>query len=523
MKRNVYLACGAMALALVACSEENGLAGTSTEPNTMALTSSSSVARSSSGSFDSGIGDLWNPSAGTFSINANRYAPMLSVNAKPDGHWKLETDSGNGGSSFVIWPTDLIGPEDEQTIIDSCNGICGTVVLGDYWGDVADPFVGVRFTLAKDDAGNPVPVDVSDWDGICMTYTSDLSPMLQFVVADSLDFLDKDYVFDYPRVNMYYSRDGEPITECRKWSSVRVPQWLQDTPEYWKTDAGVKAAKQLVGFKFIFSGHAGEYKFNIKSIGTYSVYSSSYSAAMLTSSDYPRNLWDGPAKDGFVKTALYANSSWSHLQNGEWFEYTDRVNGGKSYFDWYLSDLYDGTTPFDDIIDACDGMCCHNVVLDQGELTTKPFVLFGFDLAHNDSGVGMPVDISNWGGICVTYQSDYSMTLDLDPITLDEGFNGVSQDYVLENENLDIYKWPAVVLPKSSKQTTKCFKWNEFTPINLDKLPNPEKYRISGEEVVKRVVSIRFVIEDEAGNVDVFNKTGYVGGFNIKALGTYRD
>ena len=34
----------------------------------------------------------------------------------------------------------------------------------------------------------------------------------------------------------------------------------------------------------------------------------------------------------------------SHLQNGEWFEYTDRVNGGKSYFDWYLSDLYDGTT-----------------------------------------------------------------------------------------------------------------------------------------------------------------------------------
>ena len=132
MKRNVYLACGAVALALVACSEENGLAGTSTEPNTMALTSSSSVARSSSGSFDSGIGDLWNPSAGTFSINANRYAPMLSVNAKPDGHWKLETDSGNGGSSFVIWPTDLIGPEDEQTIIDSCNGICGTVVLGDY-------------------------------------------------------------------------------------------------------------------------------------------------------------------------------------------------------------------------------------------------------------------------------------------------------------------------------------------------------------------------------------------------------
>ena len=519
-----------MALALVACSEENGLAGSSTDPNTVALTSSSSaggnssgsVVKSSSGTLDSGKGDLWNPSAGTFSINADRYASMLSVNAKPDGHWSLESDSGNGGSSFVVWPADLVDPKDERTIIDSCKGICGTAVLGDYWGD--DPFVGVRFTLAKDDAGNPVSVNVSEWGGICMTYTSDIAPVLQLVIADSLalldslDFLEEenvDHIFAYPYVSMPRSKGGKPVTECREWTDFKIPEWLRSEPEFWKTDAGVKAAKQLVGFKFVFSGRAGEYNFNIMSIGTYSEYSSSSSKNISSNSgDYPRDLWDGPAKDGFVKTALYANSSWSHLQNGEWFEYTDRVDGGGSYFDWYLSDLYDGTAPFADIIDACDGLCCNNVVLDQGDLTTKPFVLFGFQLAHNDSGVGMPVDIWNWGGICVTYQSDFSMTLDLDPITLDGDFNGVSQDYVLEDEDLDIYKWPAVVLPKSSKQTTKCFKWNEFTPINLDKLPNPEKYRISGEEVVKRVVTIRFIIESETGNV---------GGFNIRALGTYRD
>ena len=84
-----------------------------------------------------------------------------------------------------------------------------------------------------------------------------------------------------------------------------------------------------------------------------------------------------------------------------------------------------------------------------------------------------------------------------------------------EDADLDIYKWPSVVLPKtSSVETSKCYKWNEFTQINLDKLPNPDKYTISGEDVVKRVVTIRFIIEGE---------TGDEGAFFIKALGTNRD
>ena len=45
-------------------------------------------------------------------------------------------------------------------------------------------------------------------------------------------------------------------------------------------------------------------------------------------------------------------------------------------------------------------------------------------------------------------------------------------------------------------------------------MPNPDKYRISGEDVVKRVVAVRFIIEGE---------TGDEGGFFIKALGTNRD
>lgn len=40
MNKNLYTACGAMALSLAACSSENGsISGTSTDPNTMALPS----------------------------------------------------------------------------------------------------------------------------------------------------------------------------------------------------------------------------------------------------------------------------------------------------------------------------------------------------------------------------------------------------------------------------------------------------------------------------------------------------
>ena len=70
MNKKLYTACGAAAIALVACSDDNGrLVGTSVEPNTIGELSSSSVDTPSSSSFDAREGDLWNPSAGGFSLN----------------------------------------------------------------------------------------------------------------------------------------------------------------------------------------------------------------------------------------------------------------------------------------------------------------------------------------------------------------------------------------------------------------------------------------------------------------------
>ena len=542
MNKNLYLVCvGALSLSMLGCSDD-GISGSSEDPNVLtALGSSSSVlgvssssvsgasssfvAQSSSGGVELNSGDLWNPSAGDFSVNVARYAALLPEGAKADGHWTLMSNAENGDSSSIVWPADLVNPQDERTIVEACDGVCGTFVLKERtWAEDEDPLVRIGFTLAKDFSGKPVPVDVSDWGGVCVTFTSDLAMGLELAIGDSLALLDEKAwrIFAYPEVALPRTKDGKPKTICRKWSDFLIPTWMQDEPEYWKTDVGVKAAKQLVAFKFRVSGKPGEYKFNIMSFGTYSEQPPSSSSGVdefgnvPMGSDYPRDLWNGPSHEISVKTALYADSSWSHLQDGQWFEYTDRKDGGNSIFDWYWSDQYDGKmAPFELIINSCDNLCCMNVILDQGELSRNPYALFGFKLAQDDSSMGLPVDISNWGGICVTYQSDYPIRMDLDPVSLIVRPDTLALGSAIEDADLDIYKWPSVVLPKtSSLGTTKCYKWNEFTQINLDKLPNPDKYRISGEDVVKKAVAIRFIIEGGNGNV---------GGFFIKALGTNRD
>ena len=534
MNKRLYMACaGALSLAALGCSDSN-VSGSSEDPNVLLAynsssssvveSSSSSVVESSSGRYELN-GNLWNPSAGDFTINVARYAASLPAGAKTDGHWVMATDAENGGSSSIVWPMDYVSSKDERAIVEACNGICGTVVLKESsTGAEENPFAYVGFTLAKDSSGNPVPVDVSDWGGICVTLTSDRSFSLQLAVRDSLALLDETPwpIFAYPAVTLPRTKDGEPKTICRKWSDFQIPSWMQDEPEYWKTDVGAKAAKQLVAFRIEFAGQPGEYKFNIMSLGTYSEPLSSSSSGtdpfgnVYAGDDYPRDLWDGQARETNVKTTLYADSSWSHLRNGQWFEYTDRNEGGSSIFDWYWSDQYDGhVAPFDVIVDACGSLCCFNVILDQGELSRKPYALFGFQLAQNDSNQGVPVDISNWGGICVTYKSDHPIRMDLDPVSLEMSTDTLTSGSAIEDADLDIYKWPSVVLPKtSSLEIVKCYKWNEFTQPYLDKLPNPEKYRISGEDVAKRAVAVRFIIEGENGNV---------GAFDIKALGSNRN
>jgi len=533
---------GALSLAALGCSDID-VSGSSEEPNVLMAhnsssssvlgassssvvdVSSSSVDGSSSGSFETRDGDLWNPSAGDFSVNIARYAAMLPAGAEADGRWVLKTDAEKGGTSSVVWAADLVETQDERTVVESCDGICGTVSLAKY-SLTYNPFAGVGFTLAKDGEGKPVPVDVTGWSGVCITYESEAAPALELDLGDSLNAL-LDYAL--PAVTLPKTKAAEPVTKCHKWSNFKYPAWfvsVAGVPEYWLENSGEKAAKQLIAFRFMISASAGEYKFNIKSLGTLAesqasqeiVSSSSVidnSSSSVSASTFNADLWNGAAGEATVKTGLYAGESWKAKQYGKWYDYTDKNEGGSSSFSWWNYQSLDDyeSIYFEYVVDYCKGMCS-DVVLDNGGLERDPFALFGFQLAHNDSGIAVPVDVSNWGGICVTYSTDIPITLDLDPVSLEVDFDTASSGFYVEDDGFDIYKWPSVVLPTSSAETSKCFAWSDFKQTDLDNMPNGEKFKISGEEAAKRAVTMRFIIK---------GKNGDQGKFNIKALGTNRN
>ena len=190
-------------------------------------------------------------------------------NVVADGAWRImETDSVDGGKSSIVWPVDFSdGVDSMATVKEYCQGICGTAVL-DKGSMTYNPFVSIGFTLARDSSGNPVPVDVSDWGGICIVYTSEAAPSLELDLGDSINTK----VLKYAVPAVFLSKaTSAAVRKCFPWSSFNLPSWLKGDAQGWKEDTGVKAAKQVVGVRFKLQATLkdGGYGFNIKAISDY--------------------------------------------------------------------------------------------------------------------------------------------------------------------------------------------------------------------------------------------------------------
>ena len=190
-------------------------------------------------------------------------------NVVADGAWRImETDGADGGKSSIVWPVDFSDGVDSMAAVkEYCHGICGTAVL-DKGSMTYNPFVSVGFTLARDSSGNPVPVDVSDWGGICIVYTSEAAPSLELDLGDSVNTK----VLNYAVPAVFLSKaTASAVRKCFPWSSFNLPSWLKGDAQGWKEDTGVKAAKQVVGVRFKLQATLkdGGYGFNIKAISDY--------------------------------------------------------------------------------------------------------------------------------------------------------------------------------------------------------------------------------------------------------------
>ena len=204
------------------------------------------------------------------------------------------------------------------------------------------------------------------------------------------------------------------------------------------------------------------------------------------------DLWNGSAGEYKVNT--------KNENTGYWFSWGDDASGGTSQilYPIPMGNEYSESS-LDPVIDYCEGLC-GNVVFGN---TSNPEAGLGFSVANEDESV----DISPWGGICVTYISDSDLHIYLESELGDKSdlssmpqvrFAGLTRsDSSVTINILD-----------SMSSITKCAKWSDFV-------------------VYKDNVLVRFGDEDaKKANAIIFKFYGTSGerrAFNIKSIGSFND
>ena len=372
MLKNLYLVCGVVALAL-------GCSGTSTEPNTF-----------------TGGGVLWNPEAGDLAVNTAVYATTWPKGAVENGHWfwEVQTDVEDGGLSMIEWP---VAPGDGADplapIIETCSGICGTAVLktGDLY---YHPFVSLGFVLANNENGESVPVDVSNWGGICVSYSSDASPTLELDLGEEVN---ESLGYGQPAAALPKTYDGAVVSKCLSWDDFLIPSWARaNVPAYWKGNAGAKAAKQLVAVRFKFQAIEGGYKFNIKSVRTLSGVSFDYGylePPVDDSEDHRGSIGGDGDKTDSVDVKRRSGDLVYEALDSVLDSLLSGMTGDETEGPWFWS------------MDDEALYLKHNFEDDEPDASVRLFQL--------KDGVEKPVSVENlnWEEMCLAYKSKEFLTL----------------------------------------------------------------------------------------------------------------
>lgn len=177
--------------------------------------------------------------------------------------------------------------------------------------------------------------------------------------------------------------------------------------------------------------------------------SSSVIANSSSSAKAPKNtaacMWKGTDEYVPVKTGLDPDDKYGA---GYWYNFGDSFKGGKSFIEFPINDD-DQLNEWENIvrlIGECGGYC-GAFVLDRGS-ANEAYAGFGFNVAGvEDPMKSNPIDgvregdISDWGGVCVTYAADQDVYLEL------------------EADSAALYE---VKLDKSIDFAEKCVTWSEL-------------------------------------------------------------
>ena len=174
------------------------------------------------------------------------------------GYWYVLNDNSDGGlSKVVLGKTPLT-----TNIPPACGGICGVAELNEG-SLIYDPWVMIGFDIVGQTSANDptlVTEDVSAWEGVCLTYKSEVAAELLLGLGN----YDVAINFANPEVSLPATHATDSKKICVRWSEFKQPKWTATIKI-----TGEEAAKQLASLNFRIQRSSGEYKFNICAVGPY--------------------------------------------------------------------------------------------------------------------------------------------------------------------------------------------------------------------------------------------------------------
>lgn len=389
--------------------EDVSSSGKAPSSSEAAPASSSSVASSESRSLVSGgvwPKFLWDGSAD------EEGRVVTGSDGEMAGYWYEINDIDDGGSSKFTFPPDIKKACDENWYTGTCyefmmetyGGIKEKVTLG---AGAENPYVGLGFNILNEEQEG---ADVSEWDGLCLEYSS------------GLDF------------NVWLqAEDGTLTTDCQLVYRLSASDSVKTVDIPWSkfgSSCGfgvpMDATEVLANASAVhlrFEGKAGDTgDFLLKKIGSLgqcgsgsAPVSSSAVAPKSSSSNVPASsssvksivvnmLWDGynDRGEGQVETGGDSRTS------GYWYQFNDGDNGGTSalQFPSDVDTLIYGS-PFPELIKKRHGI---ELGVKFGEGYEKPYAGVAFNVWNEEQEGG---SVSPWGGICLQYKSSIDFEIEL--------------------------------------------------------------------------------------------------------------
>lgn len=163
-------------------------------------------------------GNLW-----TQKTDSGRVNTGIDAGTNSSGYLYTFDDASDGGASLFTWkaPTNKDALNELAPAIEACDGaLCGGFTLNKN-AMTFNPYLGIGFDIAgKDSDGDIQPADVTDWEGICIVYSSDVA---MTAILDVGEDLNTELGYDLPFVSLPKSTSG--VMKEFTWSQFRQAGW----------------------------------------------------------------------------------------------------------------------------------------------------------------------------------------------------------------------------------------------------------------------------------------------------------